>query len=75
MTIKWSDSSKFIKDCNSEVELGFTTLITVGQQTEIRDDRNRFSASTNVSGRTGTISCDLRIKEDGVNFGPFTLNW
>jgi hypothetical protein len=77
MTIKWSDNSKFIKDCSNEVELGFVTVKTSGNQSEIRDDRNRFSGSsnTNVSGRTGTISCVFKIKEDGTNLDPITLNW
>jgi hypothetical protein len=76
MTIKWSDNSKFIKDCNSEVDLGFVTLRTSGSQNEIRDDRNNFRRpAVDVSGRTGTISCEIRIKEDNTNLAPITLSW
>ena len=61
-------------NASKKIGLGLVSLRTSGSS-ELRDDRNRFSGSNNVSGRPGTMSCEFKIKEDGVNLDPVILNW
>ncbi len=72
ISMEWSNTSKFIKNCQDEINLGVT--LSANNKDEIRDDRFQFGSNTDVSARIGNASCIFRATDNRGSV-TLTLNW